>query len=88
MGPDCVVVVGPGRSFGVQPDEDAEVLSGWGTRCRLSLATRGLLLLTMLLMVLGLVGESVVCGRWGGSDGAIGRYRSRFGVGERLIPGV
>uniref|UniRef100_A0A0D2YFQ8 Uncharacterized protein n=1 Tax=Fusarium oxysporum (strain Fo5176) TaxID=660025 RepID=A0A0D2YFQ8_FUSOF len=89
MGPDCVVVVGPSRSFGVQPDEDTEVHSEWGAYDRLSLAMRGLLLLTLLLMVSGLVGKGVVCSRGQGRDGAVGSRRgSRFGVSERLILGV
>ncbi|KAH8656473.1 hypothetical protein BGZ61DRAFT_570244 [Ilyonectria robusta] len=80
--------MGPGRRFGVQPDEDAEILSGWGACSRLSLAMRGLLLLTLLLMVSGLVGKGVVCSRRRGRDDAVGRRRSRFGVSKRLIPGV
>jgi hypothetical protein len=88
MGPDCVVVVGLSRSFGVQPDENTEVHSEWGAYRRLSLAMRGLLLLTLLLMVSGLVGKGVVCSRRRGRDDAVGRRRSRFGVSERLIPGV
>src|SRR6478735_8543280 len=49
---------------------------------------RGLLLLTLLLMVSGLVGKGVVCSRRRGHDDAVGRRRSRFGVSKCLIPGV
>ena len=60
-----------------------------GACSRLSLAMRGLLLLTLLLMVSGLVGKGVVCSRGRGRDDAVGsRRRSRFGISERLIPGV
>jgi hypothetical protein len=39
-------------------------------------------------MVSRLVGKGVVCSRRRGRDDAVGRRRSRFGVGKRLIPGV